>query len=298
MGIGGTSKAEEPKQVGQHGEGLKLSALVNRRHPHNYGFVVVGSGCRWIFGWNVDRKLNCRIQRVPQVELREQKEIAAQNDERGVQREARARSWEDVSVIIGEPRRCRSFLGETQTSSKIPLASFEEWTKMTIDINKPGDKVHTEHGDLILDPAHANNLYLHGLRLPSGSKSRREFAFSYNLLNVKTGRDRDTVANAWTEASKVADIWHAALLAERDADKSVLLQEYMSLLQHKLHAAADVYSIGDLMTPEITNLVGSYMQKMAKDKSLFYHCSSDSQASDLSTFVTSRSSLSKYRAPS
>ena len=62
LGIGGIFKAEDKKQMGQHGEELKLSALVNRRHPHNYSFVAISSGCRWVFGWNVEKKLNCRIQ--------------------------------------------------------------------------------------------------------------------------------------------------------------------------------------------------------------------------------------------
>jgi len=59
LGIGGTSKADDSAQMGQHGEGLKLSALVNRRHPHNYNYGVLSDGYRWTLGWNVDKKLNC-----------------------------------------------------------------------------------------------------------------------------------------------------------------------------------------------------------------------------------------------
>jgi hypothetical protein len=152
LGIGGTVKADDSHQIGQHGEGLKLSARVNCRHPHNCGFVVVSSGCRWTFGWNIDKKLNCRIQRIAKAKLREQQELAVRADERKASREANYRAWEDVTVIIGEPHRCRSYTGEMHISSKIPLSDFESWTKMTIDINRPKEVVQTEHGDLILDP--------------------------------------------------------------------------------------------------------------------------------------------------
>jgi hypothetical protein len=125
LGIGGTTKADDSHQIGQHGEGLKLSALANRRNPHNYGFVVISSGCRWTFGWNIDKKLNCRIQRIAKAKLREQQELAAQADKKQAPREAHHRAWEDVTIIIGEPHRCRSFTGEMQMSSKIPLVDFE-----------------------------------------------------------------------------------------------------------------------------------------------------------------------------
>jgi hypothetical protein len=97
-------------------------------------------------------------------------------------------------------------------SPKIPLAEFESWTKVTIDINKPKEIVHMEHGDLILDPEFKGKLYLHGLELPSGSKSSKAFDYAYNLLSGRLHRDRGTVSDARIEAQIIARIWRTVLL--------------------------------------------------------------------------------------
>jgi hypothetical protein len=272
LGIGGTSKANDAKQVGQHGEGLKLSALVNRRHPHNYGFVVISSGFRWIFGWNIDKKLNCRIQRIPRAELVQQKALAAEDDEKGVARAARGRAWEDVSIIIGEPRRCRSFIGEMQLSSKIPLVEFDHWISTTLDICPPSQMIKTEHGDLILDPDHAGKIYLHGLQLPSGSKSGLPFVYAYNLLDVRTGRDRDTVTDAQAEAKKIASIWSSAI--KRESGQIVLRNQYIDLLQTRMHTAADVCGVGKIMPEADAVLIWETLKARAKRESQFYYCAS------------------------
>jgi hypothetical protein len=274
LGIGGTSKANDAKQVGQHGEGLKLAALVNRRHPHNHGFVVVSSGFRWIFGWNIDKKLHCRIQRIPRAELVQQKALATQDDENNLARTAKGRAWEDISVIIGEPRHCRSFTGEMQQSSKIPLADFESWIATTLDICPPSDMIKTKHGDLILDPSHAGKVYLHGLLLPSGSKSGLPFRYAYNLLDVRTGRHRDTVTDATAEAHKIASIWSSAIRTEREAGESNLRNQYIDLIQEEMHTAADVCGVCRIMPKADAVLIWDTLKERADMYGEFYYCSS------------------------
>ncbi|KAF2866206.1 hypothetical protein BDV95DRAFT_612068 [Massariosphaeria phaeospora] len=264
--MGGTSKALDKKQMGQHGEGLKLSAVVNRRHPHNYSFIISASGCRWTFGWNVDKKMNCRIQRIPKNELREQKEVASQQAEKGLPRETKGRVWEDVSVVVGEPRRCRSLAGEVQMTNKIPLAEFLKWTKMTIDITPPVQIIRTDEGDLILDPNHKNKVYLHSLLLPSGSKSGRDFHFGYNLLDAATGRDRDTLTDARAEANKIA-----AILEEYRLGKADLIEKYVQLLLNKYHSAADVYDVEKHITNNLAKLIWSRML-ISNNEPSFYYC--------------------------
>jgi hypothetical protein len=284
LGIGGTSKANHCSQMGQHGEGLKLSALVNRRHPYNYSFVITSNSFRWTFGWNVDKKLNCRLQRLPKTDLREQKELAAQNDERNLPRECKARAWEDVSIVIGEPRHGRTLTGDKQTSNKIPLKDFLTWTIMTIDIDPPSNVVRTDHGDLILHPNHRNKIYLHSLLLPSGSKSGKPFAYGYNLLNGETGRDRDTVATARTEAEHIAKIWAAALTEEKRVGKEDLISKYAALILGKFHRVADVDCIGGLLSKEIAELVWDFLKKSKpwSNQSPFYYCGGqDSQVRQL-----------------
>lgn len=273
LGIGGTTKAEDKKQLGQHGEGLKLSALVNRRHPHNYGFMITSSGCKWVFGWNVDKKLNCRIQRFEKLEMMEQKAIAAEDDEKGLPRQAKARPWEDVSIIVGEARRCRALIGDLQTTSKIPLAKFLSWTKMTIDIDPPKDIIKTSQGDLIMHPDHKNKIYLHSLLLPSGSKSGRPFVWGYNLLHTATGRDRDTISTAQKEATKIYSIWQTALLGEAHEGQDTLLIQYIILLQRRFHMVADTYNIGNLMCEEVASLIWRHLLAKVATSNSFYFCS-------------------------
>jgi hypothetical protein len=248
---------------------------VNRRHPHNYGFVIISSGCRWTFGWNIDKKLNCRIQRIPKAKLREQQEFAAQADEKRLAREANHRAWEDVTVIIGEPHRCRSFTGETQMSPKIPLAEFESWTKVTIDINKPKEIVHTEHGDLILDPEFKGKLYLHGLELPSGSKSGKAFDYAYNLLSGRLHRDRGTVSDARIEAQIIARIWRTVLLVESRAGKWDFCRNYCLLLIS--HYSADVHESIDCIEEDVASLVWNFVQKMKLERAFFHRDDEDTE---------------------
>lgn len=47
LGTGATTKAVDPNQSGQHGEGMKLSALIFRRH--NYNYRIESSGFKWNF---------------------------------------------------------------------------------------------------------------------------------------------------------------------------------------------------------------------------------------------------------
>jgi hypothetical protein len=262
LGIGGGTKASDAQQLGQHGEGLKLSALVNRRHPHNYGFTVYSTGCKWTFGWNVDRKLNCRIQRVPRHELAELKEEAAEQDEKGTSRVAEARVWQDVSIVVGDARRWRSLKGEIAMTAKIPLVEFEQWLKMTIDVSPPEKIVKTKAGDLILDPAYSNKLYLHGLLLPGGSKSGRKFTHGYNLRDVTTGRDRDAISDAAAESEQITAIWEYVLSEEAENEGTrPYLALYIDMIRQTPNKAADVYDLEENIAEHVATMLWESMIK-------------------------------------
>lgn len=131
--------------------------------------------------------------------------------------------------------------------------------------------VHTEHGDLILDPRFRNRLYLHGLELSSGSKSGKTFTYAYNLLDVKTGRDRDTVSNALTEAKKIAQIRRTALLDEKRTGRHSLLKRYHDLLTRKIRRSADIRSSYDTIAKDVVALIWLYMKSREDFSSKFYY---------------------------
>jgi beta-glucosidase len=47
LDTGSTSKASDSGQTGEHGKGMKLSALVFRRN--NYNFRIESNECKWNF---------------------------------------------------------------------------------------------------------------------------------------------------------------------------------------------------------------------------------------------------------
>ena len=66
LGTGVTSKAHDSGQTGQHGEGMKLSALVFRRK--NLNFRIESGGFKWNFIYKKG-ELACRLSRMPEKTL-------------------------------------------------------------------------------------------------------------------------------------------------------------------------------------------------------------------------------------
>jgi hypothetical protein len=144
---------------------------------------------------------------------------------------------------------------------------------MTIDINKPKNIIHTEYGDLILDPLFNNKLYLHGLELPNGSKSGKKFACAYNLLHVQSGRDRDTMSSATIEAQKIAQIWRTAILEKSGSGGWALCRMYFSLLYKNI--CADVHQSADFIEKDLATSVWKSRLLGYRDRDMFYHCDND-----------------------
>jgi len=82
------------------------------------------------------------------------------------------------------------------------------------------------------------------------------------------------VANAWTEAEKIAEIWRAALLDENLKGKDDLLARYIRLLQFKFYNVADIYSIEDFLSEDIAKLVWAHILKAKTTLPPFYYCGS------------------------
>lgn len=118
--------------------------------------------------------------------------------------------------------------GVAKTTNKIPLQEFRDWLTMTLDINTPPALVKTYYGDIILDHAYANKLYLRGIYLsPTGRGDK--FKYGYNLHDGYTSSDR-CLGDPVEGATAIAAIWGAALLEEaRSGNDAVLLDKFNEL---------------------------------------------------------------------
>lgn len=122
LAFGGTSKDHDPDQTGQHGEGFKMAGLTFLRTPYKHSFRVESSGFRWNFSFNTNRTMQCKLTRVDPKQIMKLKKQAAKEKDRM----SKAQIWNDVSVIIGAPRKIRTSDGLSLKGSKIALADFED----------------------------------------------------------------------------------------------------------------------------------------------------------------------------
>jgi hypothetical protein len=231
LGTGATSKAYDSGQTGQHGEGMKLSALVFRRM--NYNFRIESGGFKWNF---IFRKgeLACGLRRMEGTKYKNFKQ-----KEKGNPRTDIARPWSDVCVVIGAPGRTCTINAEQKKGQAIHESDFRKMLKVTLDIDPPKKMVQTPHGDLILDPRYQGQMYLCGLLLPSGGMSGKPYAYEYNFVDGTTTRDRDTLAGSGEESKRIAAIWASAIRTDESEDAD-LATEYTNLLLHHLNKKGDV----------------------------------------------------------
>lgn len=248
--MGCTTKANKSNQAGQHGEGLKLAALIFRRRPQNYS-VRCGTNSHYLnFKFNDKLSLVCRSSS-PTKTLDKLKAEDRARRERCLPREATANIWEDVVWEIGTVRKYNG----GQKTSKIPLVEFEQWLSMTLDIAPPTKITRTPHGFLILDEKYAGKVYLRNLLLPNASSSGLPYSFGYNFLQGKTNRDRGSLSNPKEEAKVITNIWTSALLHGDEETRKDLLHKYTLLLRNHRNTHADVNFAESYVPPEIAKVV-------------------------------------------
>ncbi len=277
LGTGGTSKALDAGQTGQHGEGMKLSALVFRRE--NLNFRIESSGFKWNFIFKKG-ELACRLGRISEKTLNTMKLKA-----RGQPRTEVAHPWEDVCVVIGGPGQARTIDEDKVLTDRIHVDDFKEWLKVTLDIDPPKKMIRTAHGDLVLDGAYQGHMYLHGLLLPSGGVSGKDYAYGYNFISGKTTRDRDTLAGSGAESKKIARIW-ASAMQQDDSEDAAITTEYTVLLLNSLNKKGDTMLTYDsnCLDEETADKVWKKMRTMNRDgkkRPAFYY--SAIEGKDVST---------------
>ncbi|ORX89685.1 hypothetical protein BCR34DRAFT_502268, partial [Clohesyomyces aquaticus] len=121
LSTGGTTKARNRRQAGQHGEGLKRAALVFRRHPNNYNFKIESSEFRGYFHLNMCSKLQYRLTRVNENTVRKERRATLVQSRTTV-----VHIWEDVLVVIGASGTSRGPSRLEGKGKKIPIARFRE----------------------------------------------------------------------------------------------------------------------------------------------------------------------------
>ena len=264
---GATSKALDSGQAGQHGEGMKLSALVFRRN--NYNYRIESAGFKWNFIFK-KWELACGLRRMSDKTLDKLKQ-----KEHGKPRLDIAHPWEDVCVVIGAPGTARKFNGVKIKGNQLHVDQFRKMLKITLDINPPKKMIRTPRGDLIRDPTYQNLMFLHNLKLPSGGKKGKSYAYGYNFVDGTTNRDRETLDGAGEEEEGIAAIWASSIRSDT-SDDSDLLTEYTLLLLSSLNKKGDAMlnSEDNCLPEDIASKVWQKMRTMNHDqqgRAAFYY---------------------------
>lgn len=231
LGIGTTTKVKNSNQAGQHGEGLKLSALVFRRN--NYNFCIESGEQSWNFIF-AKGELACKIY-----ETRDQDLTMLRDKEKGKPRTLVFRPWEDVCVTVGASGLSRRVDNKVVPGNRVSVDEFRKWLKITLDVNPPKEIIRTVKGDIIRNPEYRGQMYLRGLLLPNGGVTQRQYEYGYNFHEGHTSRDRSSLSSSGEETNRITAIWEAAMREDKSA-RSEVVAEYADLLQNSLNQKGDV----------------------------------------------------------
>ncbi|RAR04343.1 hypothetical protein DDE82_004547 [Stemphylium lycopersici] len=231
LGTGGTTKANDKTQTGQHGDGLKLSALVFRRN--NYNFHYESDGFKWRFLYKKG-SLSCSLTRMSDKSISKMALKA-----RAQPRTSVAHPCEDVCLVIGAPGVARNIQGFKIRVDRPHVDTFKEWLTVTLDIDPPKDMIRTRQGDLIRDPKYQASMYLRGLLLPSGGVSGKNYQYGYNFIDGTTSSDRDMLVGACDESEGILSIWTAAIRTDKSTDSEIAF-DYTNLLLNSINRKGDV----------------------------------------------------------
>jgi hypothetical protein len=255
LGTGATSKAADSNQSGQHGEGMKLSALIFRRN--NYNYRIESSSFKWNFIFK-NGEFACGLRRMGVKTLDKLKD-----KEEGKLRTDISHPWEDVCVVIGAPGKARKINGDKVQGKRLHVDQFQTMLEVTLDINPPKKIVRTPHGDLIRDPTYQGKMYLRQLLLPSGGARGTAYMYGYNFLKGAIDRDRESLDDPVEESEQIAAIWASGIRSDNSED-SDLLAEYTNLILKFLNKKGDaMLSVEESCLPEdIATKVWNQMRTM------------------------------------
>lgn len=265
LDIGETSKRGNFEAAGTHGEGFKVGSLVMVRRGYRVQYEA--SSFRWTmkFGGRDESMLYCFLSDVKDHTLQKQIDTYQKKLAKGTPRELKNNIWEDVTVRIGKIRG---------HGLKIEREDFENWIKVSIDLNRPSNLIQTARGSLILDPNYGNKIFLKGLLL-EGKSSEKPFKFGYNLLEGDVNRDRERLVDPAEEAKVLAEIWAEAIQSQDGVEK-----EWVTMLRENKYA--DVHGVANYISKDTAGRIWQYLLKLDAAGECFYH---DSQNSDRASFT-------------
>ncbi|KAL4961378.1 uncharacterized protein BDV14DRAFT_203829 [Aspergillus stella-maris] len=241
--LGTTTKSNDDRLIGGHGEGLKIAALVLCRENHHV--KISANGCYWNFGFNGTKSTNFYCRLAPAKGKRVLSGLAA-------------RVREDVSVLVEK--------GHTDAGRRLQMADFGAWMRETLDLHVPSDRVRTLSGDLLLGQAHRGHLYLKGIRVPHAGHNGQTFYFGYNLLRGNVDRDRQRLVDGQSVAEAIHSIWNSAILHSQ----SVVLPKYIKLLRCD-SASADAVGADEFVSEATARKMWAALSCEARINDGFYY---------------------------
>ncbi|KAI4666318.1 uncharacterized protein J4E79_002355 [Alternaria viburni] len=274
LGTGATTKAYDDGQTGQHGDGMKISALVYRRN--NYNVRYESSSFKWRFLYKKG-SLACSLTRINETILKQMMKKA-----RGQPRTHNSHPWEDVCLIVGAPGPTRDIYGRRKPGERLSITDFKRWITVTLDIDPPQNIIHTSHGDLIRDPKYRGHMYLRGLLLPRGGTRGNNYKYGYNFVEGSTSSDRDALTGGGEESEGISAIWTAAIRTDQSTD-SELVSDYTELLLSSINKMGDVMlhiddGEDELMPGDIARQVWAKMLTLNTDgdnRAAFYYSAAE-----------------------
>lgn len=215
--IGGTEKRGEEDQAGAHGEGLKLAALVWMRSAQNNHLRCCSGGFNWTFNFTKDRSLVVTLHRINKDGKKARRPPKSASKIFTPELEADR----DVQFIIGESRKGRNEKGVEVQRGPIQQTAFESWSKAALFLNQLDQEdtgiISTDYGDLLTAENLRGKIYLKGLLLCEGTKSRSASLtgfplwFGYNFADGHTNRERKSLKNPSEESRAMCQILSSAI---------------------------------------------------------------------------------------
>ncbi|KAF5510334.1 hypothetical protein CGCS363_v002124 [Colletotrichum siamense] len=222
LSIGGSTKRNNDKFAGVHGEGFKVAALVMVRS--GIPIRIQSTSANWNFGFNGVNKdrFYCKISKPNTRNVDYETASLTQQTMGGTLRsDLVSYSSRDVTIQLSHPATGRGY------RNPITADEFRGWTTVSLDLSNPDpDKmIRTQHGDLVLDERFAGQIYLKGFKVSAPTLGSKSYRFCYNFATGKLGRDRERMTSHDKEAETLAIIWETAVAG----DHGNLVQRYVEL---------------------------------------------------------------------
>lgn len=262
--IGSSGKRAQKNQVGQHGEGLKLAALVMLRNGYNTMTITDDREWDWYFGGQRD-ELKISFRPAKRVALRENMDTVPW----GLRKD-------DVSIELGRIRK--------GGAKHIAESEFRKWLLVSIDLAKPTDICQTNISDILHGSESASCLYLKGLKLSMWSGRGLRYRLGYNILLGRTDRDRRFLEDPEPNGKNVMDyqmasiysLWTAAIRQQgSEPSEWSAIAEYCKLLREAddRNPPLDVQNAYRLMDESVAVEIWKHLR--SNDSECFYYASKD-----------------------